>query len=195
MSFLLSRRHLIASAAAASLASPLFAATSQSRLRSVAVRELQRVGSAVQNQDLVAVADFSAASSAPRFHLIDIANGNVTDFLVAHGRGSDPAHSGWLQRFSNDPGSAATSEGAFATTGLYTGRHGLSMRLSGLDPTNNNAESRVIVVHGAWYVGQDMVSQHGQLGRSEGCFAFSEADIGTILERLGTGRLIVSTRL
>ncbi|PZO87036.1 MAG: hypothetical protein DI623_15465 [Sphingomonas sanxanigenens] len=195
----ISRRQLVFSAAAIGASSVLpaaaHAATQDSVLRGIATRELSRMGGAIKNHDMVGVADFAAASSSPRFHLVDLAAGRVKSLLVAHGRGSDPAHSGWLRRFSNDPGSAATSEGAFVTSGLYSGKHGASMRLVGLDPTNNNAEERAIVVHGAWYVGDDMLRQHGQLGRSEGCFAFSESEIAMVLDRLGPGRLIVSTRI
>ena len=69
------------------------------------------------------------------------------------------------------------------------------MRLVGLDSTNNNAEKRAIVVHGAWYVSPEMLGLHGRLGRSEGCFAFSQDDVDTILARLGPGRLLLATKL
>src|SRR3546814_7041698 len=78
--------------------------------------------------------------------------------------------------FSNDFGSNATSNGAYLTGDYYTGKHGRSMRLQGMDPTNCHAEARAIVVHGAWYVGPEMIREHGKLGRSEGCFAFAESD-------------------
>src|ERR1700759_1068214 len=60
-------------------------------------------------RDAIGIADFSQPSSQPRFHLVDLQNGTVESHLVCHGRGSDPAHSGYLQRFSNDFGSYATS--------------------------------------------------------------------------------------
>jgi L,D-transpeptidase catalytic domain len=157
--------------------------------------ELARVGGSVPLQDVVGIADYSHPSSAPRFHLVDMASGQVTSLLVSHGRGSDPLHSGWVQRFSNDPGSYASSEGAYVTGDLYAGKHGRSMRLSGLDSTNSNAERRAIVVHSAWYVSPAMIHDHGQLGRSEGCFAFSESDLDVVLHRLGAGRLLLSTKV
>jgi hypothetical protein len=161
-----------------------------------AAREgLQRAGGLVTHADLVGVADFSQPSSVPRFHLVDVASGRIDSLLVAHGRGSDPTHTGWLKSFSNAPGSAATSEGCYLTGDYYTGGHGRSMKLKGLDPTNSNAESRAVVVHAAWYVGPDMVRQHGQLGRSEGCLAVSPSDLPGVLERLGPGRLIVARKL
>jgi hypothetical protein len=156
---------------------------------------LQRAGARIAHLDVVAVADFAQASSHPRFHLVDTASGRITSLLVAHGRGSDPTHTGWLSRFSNAAGSDCTSEGDFLTAADYVGGHGRSMRLIGLDASNNNAEARAIVVHSAPYVSADILRAHGVLGRSEGCFALSAADLPQVLQRLGPGRLLVSTRL
>jgi hypothetical protein len=64
------------------------------------------------------------------------------------------------------------------------------MRLEGLDPTNSNALSRAIVVHGAWYVNEEMIGHSGMLGRSQGCFAVAESSLPEIMARLGPGRLI-----
>ena len=152
-------------------------------------------GTAILHRDRMAIADFSQPSRLPRFYLVDLAAGKTEAFLVSHGRGSDPAHSGWLERFSNLPGSNASSDGAYLTGEYYTGKHGRSQRLIGLDPSNNNAEARAIVIHGAWYVSNDMVRQHGKLGRSEGCFAFAEDRLGKVLERLGPGRLIYADKV
>jgi hypothetical protein len=156
---------------------------------------LQRVGAQVSHRDVVGVADFGQASRTPRLHLVDVESGRVESLLVAHGRGSDPDHTGWVKTFSNAPSSNATSEGCYLTADYYVGKHGRSMRLRGLEATNSNAESRGIVVHAAWYVGPDMVRSHGMLGRSEGCLAVSEADLPKVLERLGPGRLIVARKL
>ena len=156
---------------------------------------LARVGARLGRRDVVGVADFTKPSRAPRFHLVDMAAGRVETLLVAHGRGSDPEHTGWLQSFSNAPGSAATSAGDYLTGSYYFGAHGPSMRLQGLDATNCNAEQRDIVVHAAWYVGPDIALEHGRLGRSEGCFAVSPADLPKVLYRLGPGRLMVAARL
>jgi hypothetical protein len=146
-------------------------------------------------RDLIAITDFDAASSVPRFHLVDLVSGRVTSLLVAHGRGSDPDHSGWVKRLSNAPGSAASSAGAYRTGPLYVGKHGQSRRIAGLDPTNSNAEPRAMVIHGAWYVSQDMVREHGKLGRSEGCFAVAESALPEVMARLGERRLIYADRL
>ena len=148
----------------------------------------------IWSRDVIGIADFSVPSAIPRFHLVDIVGGATTTLLVAHGKGSDPDHSGLLQSFSNEYGSLATSEGAYLTGEAYDGVHGPSRRLLGLDPTNNNAEGRAIVIHAAWYVGPDIAARQGRLGRSDGCFVFSPADIGQVLARLGKGRLIYAGR-
>lgn len=145
-------------------------------------------------RDLIAIADFDQPSSERRFHIVSLEDGRTDSLLVAHGRGSDPAHSGWLRRFSNQVGSEASSQGAFRTGSIYVGQHGRSRRLEGLDPTNNNAFARAVVVHGAWYVDPAMLREHGKLGRSEGCFAVQQGIIGPLLDRLGEGRLIYAGR-
>src|SRR5665213_3247224 len=78
----------------------------------------------ILHRDTIAIADFNAASSERRFHIIDVPSGRATSFLVAHGRGSDPNHTGWLERFSNVDGSEASSSGAFVTADIYEGKHG-----------------------------------------------------------------------
>ena len=161
----------------------------------VARAGLDRLGARVTHKDIVAVADFSRPSSEPRLHLVNMSSGRIDSLLVAHGKGSDPFSTGMLRRFSNRPGSDCTSEGAYLTGTYYVGEHGRSMRLLGLDPTNNNAESRAIVVHSAWYVGPSIVRANGKVGRSDGCFAVNQADEPKLLSRMGPGRLLVATRL
>ena len=154
---------------------------------------LDRHAGIIRNRDLVGIADFGRNSSTPRFHLIDLHNGRMDSFLVAHGRGSDPAHTGWLQRFSNLPGSEATSAGAYLTKDVYFGAHGRSRRIAGLDPDNDQAEPRGVVVHGAWYVNRELAAK-GAIGRSEGCFAFQQDLVDQVIDRLGSGRLILATK-
>ncbi|HKR35014.1 MAG TPA: murein L,D-transpeptidase catalytic domain family protein [Steroidobacteraceae bacterium] len=155
-----------------------------------ALTALEQHRERIVHRDIIGIADFSLPSRAPRFHLMTLADGSASSHLVAHGRGSDPAHTGWLERFSNEPHSNATSSGAYLTGDRYVGAHGHSMRLAGLDPSNSNAAARAIVVHGAWYVSEEMARSRGALGRSQGCFAVSGSSLEEILKRLGPGRLI-----
>jgi hypothetical protein len=155
---------------------------------------LSRHRRAIWADDIVAIADFGTGSAVPRFHLIDLVRGETRTLLVAHGSGSDPMDSGFLQAFSNLHGSNATSEGAFVTAERYAGMHGMSRRLNGLDPTNCNARTRDVVIHAAKYVSKDQVVIEGKIGRSNGCFAFAECDIAEVLARLGQGRLLYAGR-
>ena len=155
-----------------------------------ALDALEQHRGAIEHRDFIGVADFSLPSRMPRFHVVKLADGSVTSHLVAHGRGSDPTHTGWLERFSNEARSNATSAGAYRTGDFYRGAHGHSIRLDGLDPTNNNASSRAIVVHSAWYVSEAMAGIRGMLGRSEGCFAVAGTSLDDVMTRLGPGRFI-----
>jgi hypothetical protein len=145
--------------------------------------------------DTVGIVDFAKASAEPRFFLLDTNSGRVSRHLVAHGRGSDPEHTGFLQRFSNMPGSEASSNGAYVTGDYYPGHYGRAMRVKGLDMSNSNAEARAIVVHSAWYAEPDVLASNGRLGRSEGCFAMSHSSLQEVLARLGPGRFLYADRL
>lgn len=168
---------------------------STARLLEIARREMERGGNKIWLKDLAGIVDFSLPSHMPRFFLIDMVGGTVKPFLVTHGRGSDFENDGWLKSFSNVHGSAATSRGSYVTRPWYEGKHGLSMRLIGLDADNNNAEDRAIVIHSAWYADPRMIAEYGKLGRSEGCFVFSEDKLVEVLGRLGPGRLLFADRL
>ena len=156
---------------------------------------LARHGASIRYRDTIGVVDFSLPSSEPRFHLVDLIGGKVDSFRVAHGKGSDPSHSGFLDHFSNQPGSEATSNGTYTTADTYHGKYGLSMKVDGRDWTNNNANSRAIVIHNAWYAEDSAVAQHGKLGRSQGCFAFSRASQYQVMNRLAGGRMIYADKL
>jgi hypothetical protein len=151
--------------------------------------------SQIVHGDIVGIADFTKASAEPRFFLLDTFTGRVTRHLVAHGRGSDPAHTGFLQHFSNRFGSEASSNGAYLTSEYYHGKYGRSMRVRGLDYSNSNAEARAIVVHTAWYAEPNVVNETGRLGRSEGCFALPHRSLQEALARLGPGHFLYADRV
>ena len=156
---------------------------------------LERHRPTLRHTDRIGIADFSSPSRDPRFHVVDLLTGHVASHRVAHGRGSDRGHTGFLENFSNDFGSNATSSGGYSTADFYHGKYGLSMRLHGLDWSNNNALDRAIVVHQAWYAEPDMIGVHGKLGRSEGCFAFGRDSHFEVMRTLGEGRLIYADKL
>ena len=203
MSF--SRRHFLGAAAAAgaSLALPAraFAQVAPAgpvinpRLKERALAALEANRGVIAKTDVIGIADFSRMSRDPRFYIVDLRTGFVTEHHVAHGKGSDPANYGYLQYFSNEMGSEATSQGAYLTGDAYQGKYGYSLRLSGLDPSNSNALARQIVVHSAWYAEARMVENFGKLGRSEGCFALPGVSHAEAMVRLGSGRLLYAEKV
>lgn len=172
---------------------PRIAGVSQSLVeRAMAARDAH--AGALRQRDRIAIIDFTPASYRSRLALVDVANGRVDKLLVAHGIGSDPGHTAFLQRFSNDDGSEATCEGAFVASDYYVGQHDRSQRLVGLDPSNSNALSRAIVIHAAWYANKDMLVKHGKLGRSQGCFAVGETELDRVFAHLGEGALVYAAK-
>ena len=165
------------------------------RLVAIARRELERAGAQVWRQDIVGIADFARASTLPRFHFVNLEAGTIRSFHVSHGRGSDPAHSGFLQQFSAVPGSEATSRGAYLTAEWYKGKYGTSIRLLGLDEDNHTALERAIVMHPATYASSQHIARFGKLGRSEGCFAMGPENFNEALWHLSGGRLLFADRI
>ena len=165
------------------------------KLLEIAAREVERAGAKVWRRDIVGIADFARPSTLPRFHFVNLEGGTIRSFYVSHGRGSDRDHSGFLQEFSNVPGSEATSRGAYLTCEWYNGKYGTSIRLEGLDQDNSNALDRAIVMHPAWYASPGLIAKQGKLGRSEGCFAMAPDQFNEALWNLSGGRLLYADRI
>ncbi len=165
------------------------------KILSAAKREVERAGNRLWRKDVVGIADFARPSTLPRLHFANLENGTVRSFLVAHGRGSDPEHSGFLQTFSNQYGSEATSRGAYLTAEWYNGKYGTSIRLVGMDGDNSAALERAIVMHPAAYATEEHIMKFGKLGRSEGCFAMSPDQFNEALWHLSGGRLLYADRI
>lgn len=159
-----------------------------------ALGALDRHAARIADRKRIGIADFRAHSGKYRFHILDTERGRVMrSLLVSHGRGSDPDNTGYVQRFSNVEGSNASSRGSYVCGEAYTGQHGRSRRLHGLEPQNDNAYARAIVIHGASYVDAGMARDYGRVGRSFGCFAFEKSEIASVLELLGEGQLLYTT--
>jgi L,D-transpeptidase catalytic domain len=180
----------------ASLAAVPASGTPRDRiLFKIAQRELLRAGDAIWKRDIVGIADFGLHSAKPRFHFVDLERGEVQSYHVSHGTGSDDQHDGWLKAFSNTEGSNATSRGAYVTWEWYQGRYGTSVRLGGLDYSNEAALRRYIVMHRAAYAESSHLEKWGRLGRSNGCFAMGEDQFRIALMHLSGGRLLFADSL
>ena len=138
----------------------------------------------------VIVVDYGLHSSRPRLFVWDQENGEVLSLRASHGRGSDPDHDGYLDRFSSRAGSHASPEGSFRIGESYIGQHGVSLRLDGLDTDNANARDRAIVIHAADYAEPEFLNQHGKLGRSHGCIVLSEADFRRLRKHAQPGTYV-----
>lgn len=114
------------------------------------------------------VIDFSLPSTQKRLWVYDLASRALLFHEhVAHGRGSG---ANMATAFSNVPESNQSSLGLFRTGEAYIGKHGLSLRLDGLERgINDRARERAIVIHGADYVNAATARTQGRLGRSLGC--------------------------
>lgn len=145
----------------------------------------------ITQRDRMYLVDFEKFSGDERLYEVDLHGGAVTLMRTAHGRGSDPAHSGYARDFGNTPDSYMSSVGAFATAGPGFGASaGPNVLLDGLEYSNDRARERAIIIHGADYADPDFLAREGKLGRSYGCFSVAHADLPRLRERMGEGRLL-----
>jgi hypothetical protein len=144
----------------------------------------------IERTGVLAVADMDLPNTTERLWVIDLAQAKVLHrSLVAHGEGSGHLRA---QRFSNVPSSECTSLGFYRTSGTYSGIHGYSRRLWGLDKgQNSNVFDRYIVLHAADYASPEYVQQHGHLGYSRGCPALPPAQYKAIISTVRAGSLLL----
>ncbi|REA58514.1 hypothetical protein DSL64_20730 [Dyadobacter luteus] len=142
---------------------------------------------------VMAIADFSQSSRNKRLYVIDMIKKKILmNTYVAHGRNSGDE---FAKKFSNNNESYQSSLGFYRTLGTYMGKHGLSLRLEGIEKgINDRALQRAIVMHGADYVSESFIKNTGRLGRSLGCPAVSIADSKALINLLynGAGLFIYS---
>lgn len=143
---------------------------------------------------VIVVVDFAKHSSEPRLYRVDLRTGDGLDapIPVAHGIGSDPDDDGYASFFSNVQESYTSSLGAALGAERYVGINGLSLRLDGLEPSNNQMRVRDIVVHSyvpehRRYFNAQHVSARGRPGSSEGCFVVEPDKRELILQTLENG--------
>jgi hypothetical protein len=164
-------------------------------LREQALAALDRHAWSIANRDRIYIVNFTQHSAEPRLYELDVISGAARVFHTAHGVGSDPFHSGYAHGFSNIMDSNASSLGVYRTAGMGWGvRHGQNVLLDGLDPTNDAARERAIIVHAADYCEPEWLAREGKLGRSFGCFATSTVSLDFLRPRMDSGRLLYVAR-
>jgi hypothetical protein len=143
----------------------------------------------VERPGLLTLIDYAKPSTEPRLWVLDVDRGRVLyEELVAHGRNTGEK---FATAFSNVPESRQSSLGVFLTGATYVGKHGLSLRLDGLEQgVNDKARDRAIVMHGADYVSEQFVSRQGRLGRSWGCPAVRREIAKPLIRLLSGGSLL-----
>jgi len=134
----------------------------------------------IDSAGLFTICDFSQSSKNKRLYLIDMHSHEVVlNTYVAHGKNSGNEYA---NRFSNRPESRQSSLGFYITNNTYFGEHGLSLRITGLEPGfNDRALRRAIVVHGASYIGE------GSIGRSYGCPAVPKEESARLINTIKNG--------
>ena len=124
-------------------------------------------------KNILTLVDFSLSSNLKRLWVIDLTTNTVLfQSLVAHGRNTGEE---FANSFSNAQQSFKSSLGFYVTGEIYNGKHGMSLRLDGLEKgLNDNARSRGVVMHAANYVSNSFIKNNKRLGRSQGCPAIPE---------------------
>ncbi len=137
----------------------------------------------LNNSFILTVCDFSQSSKNKRMYIIDTRKIKVLlNTYVAHGRNSGED---FAEHFSNEAQSLESSLGFYVTKQTYFGKHGLSLKLAGVDlGFNDNAESRDVVVHGAQYIGNE---RKGYMGRSFGCPAVPQRLAPKVIDLIKNG--------
>lgn len=146
----------------------------------------------IPNQRYITTIDFNRKSTSKRMAIIDLTNGSVSTWYVAHGVGSDRKHSGFPNVFDNIAHSHRSSLGCAIANGEGSYHHYNSRKnpnrflmLLGFEKTNDNMCQLDRVMHGAPYVGP-------KGGRSWGCPAVRLQDRKKIYSMIGNGGLVCS---
>ncbi len=143
---------------------------------------LKRAG-VLSEKQLLSIVDFDKPSTEKRFWVLDLKKKKVVyNTYVSHGKNTGD---NMAEQFSNINDSNMSSLGFYVTEDTYFGKHGLSLKLEGMDEKfNSNAKMRNIVMHGAEYVGEDFIRQQGRLGRSQGCPALPMGEHLEVIEKV-----------
>jgi hypothetical protein len=152
------------------------------RLAITGYEKLKQLGR-LANIRYLTIADFSMPSSVERFYIIDMEQQVLwLQTLVAHGRNSGKL---FANSFSNKNASNQSSLGFYITGNPYTGKHGNTLELNGIEAgINDHAKDRAIVLHGASYVSKEFIKAQGYIGRSLGCPAVPDFQVNDIIKAI-----------
>ncbi|MBC7371517.1 MAG: murein L,D-transpeptidase catalytic domain family protein [Bdellovibrionaceae bacterium] len=137
--------------------------------------------------EYMVIIDYSLPSTEKRLYHLNLKTGEVQKHLVAHGKNSGVLYS---IKFSDSQDSKTSSLGLSLVAGTYEGFYGTTLRLYGVEESNNSMEPRYIVMHGAPYVSQKFIDENSRLGRSWGCPAVGEDVIDLMIATLQPGSIV-----
>lgn len=143
----------------------------------------------VSNKNILSIVDFTISSAEPRLYVFNTQSGEVLMGLhVSHGKNSGTG--AYATSFSNTNSSLKSSIGVFVTLGTYYGQHGYSLRINGLEASNNNVLRRAVVVHGASYVTPEYIARMHRSGNSWGCFAVNPEKLKLLINYIKDGSVL-----
>ncbi|MDP3706396.1 MAG: murein L,D-transpeptidase catalytic domain family protein [Legionellaceae bacterium] len=145
----------------------------------------------IDREHILTIIDYSLPSNEKRLWVFDLHDQKLLfHTYVSHGIKSGVLLSSY---FSNKYDSKASSIGVYKTDKSYYGRHGLSLKLNGLDyGFNDNADGRAVVMHGGWYVTENFIKKYGRAGRSWGCPAVPSDLTASIINTIKDNSLFVA---
>jgi hypothetical protein len=150
----------------------------------------------------IAVVDFSLPADKPRWFFVNLKNGSVVSKFVSHGHAKRLCRNGGCGQnyqagfslqtpaVSSAANTDATSIGLYKVLGLRPlgGKFpGPTIALAGLDPSNESAQRRGIIIH---QNPRYFDPKRRLFGRSQGCFVFGPDDLQSVVDALAPGSLI-----
>jgi hypothetical protein len=150
--------------------------------------------SKIDNERMVII-DFTKPSTEQRLFILNLKTGKFAKRLTTHGKKSGNLYATEFSK-SNNKKSFQTTVGFHVIAETYSGKHGKSYRVDGLEERNIAARDRNVVIHGAMYATTDFIKirrKHGgsvRLGLSLGCPAVSPNTMDLLLELKLSGALL-----
>lgn len=139
----------------------------------------------LRNKDYITIVDMTKSCNELRMFVIETKTWKVVHkSLVAHGMKTGEEYA---QDFSNVESSHQSSLGFYRTGEVYNGKHDMSVKLDGLEPFNDKARERGVVIHAADYVSHEYIKSNGRLGRSYGCPAIPRQGYEGIVDKIKEG--------
>jgi len=157
-------------------------------LRETALSAQNDFCNTITNKKNILIIDYRLPVFSKRLWLYDCENEKV----LINSHVSHAAKSGlvFAKRFSNQPRTKLSCTGSFVTQEDYDGNYGYSMRIDGLEESNNNARKRAIVFHPLVSFNILGIKFPKKIFYSLGCFSLNEKDLTEIIKLTKNGTLV-----